>query len=64
MWLLLYFVTFGTAAALFASAIGVVVYLFVKLIQVLTAPDDPFLRPRDSSRTQAYTTENLKRAGQ
>jgi hypothetical protein len=64
MQLLLYFVTFGTAAVLFASAGGLVIYLFVKLIQVLTAPDDPFLHPPETSRTPAYPLENLKRAGQ
>jgi len=64
MQLLLYFVTFGTAAVLFASAVGLVVYVVVKSIRVLTAPDDPFLRPRESSPTQGYPLENLNRAGQ
>jgi hypothetical protein len=64
MQLLLYFVTYGTALALFASAVALIVYLLVKSIRVLTAPDHPFLEPSDSSQPSAYPLENLKRAGQ
>jgi len=62
MTLLLYFMAFGWMLALFASVIGLTVWLMIKLYRWLTEPPDP--KRQAASRPEGWNPNHLKRAGQ
>ena len=65
MTLLMYFIAFGWVLALFASVIGLTVWILVKLYRWLTeppAPPEPTRQIRKSR--ESWNPNYLKRAGQ
>jgi hypothetical protein len=62
MTLLMYFMAFGWVLALFASVIGLTIWLLIKLYRWLTEPPEPTRQIRKSRET--WNPNYLKRAGQ
>jgi hypothetical protein len=60
---LLYFTAFGSLLALFASAIGAICWLSIKLYRALTAPD-PEPTTQTGRRQEGWNRNQWKRAGQ
>jgi len=62
MTFLLYFMAFGWMLVLFASVIGLTIWILVKIYKGLTEPPDPAKQiPKDR---EALNLNRLKRAGQ
>ena len=62
MTLLLYFMAFGWVLVLFASAIGLIALILIKVFRALTEPLDPAKQiPKGRA---AWNPNLLKRAGQ
>ena len=62
MTLLMYFLAFGWVLALFASVIGLTVWILIKLWRWLTEPPEPTTQTRQSR--EHWNPNHLKRAGQ
>jgi hypothetical protein len=62
MTFLLYFMAFGWMLVLFASLIGLIGWILVKVYRVLTEPPDATKRTLRSA--EAWNPDHLKRAGQ
>ena len=62
MTLLMYFMAFGWVLALFASMIGLTVWISIKLYWWLTEPAEPTRQIRKSR--ESWNPNYLKRAGQ
>jgi hypothetical protein len=63
MTFLLYFMAFGWMLVLFASLIGLIAWILVKVYRGLAEPPDPNKQPRRSSQA-GWNPNHLKRAGQ
>jgi hypothetical protein len=62
MTLLLYLMAFGWMLALFASVIGLITWILIKVYRGLTEPPDPKKQSRTSHEN--WNPNHLKRAGQ
>jgi hypothetical protein len=62
MTFLLYFMAFGWMLVLFASLIGLIGWILVKIYRVLTEPPDATKQALRSA--EAWNPDHLKRAGQ
>jgi hypothetical protein len=62
MTFLLYFMAFGWMLVLFASLIGLIGWILVKIYRVLTEPPDAAKQTLRSA--ESWNPDHLKRAGQ
>jgi membrane protein implicated in regulation of membrane protease activity len=62
MTFLLYFMAFGWMLVLFASLIGLIAWILIKVYRALAEPPDPNRQPRRSR--EDWDLNHLKRAGQ
>lgn len=62
MILLIYFMAFGWMLALFASVIGLSIWILIKLYRWLTEPPEP--RKQTARSREGWNPNHLKRAGQ
>jgi membrane protein implicated in regulation of membrane protease activity len=63
MTFLLYFMAFGWMLVLFASLIGLIAWILIKVYRALAEPPDPNKQPRRSGQA-GWNPNHLKRAGQ
>ena len=62
MTFLLYFMAFGWMLVLFASLLGLIAWILIKVYRGLTEPPDP--AKQISRSREAWNPNQLKRAGQ